>query len=94
MHFSKNLYLSKELEENKNKVLSDVKYQRGSKSYYLIYHNIDNDALECMKSVYFKQKFFSSRPYLVEAVLNDYDEALKYLALKTADSYNVVFDDE
>lgn len=92
MHISSGVYVSESLEKNINKVIADIKYGRGLKSYYLVYKG-SNNRLECMKSLYFRQKFFQTMPIEILAILDDYDAAMDYIARETCRDMGLIYDD-
>lgn len=93
MHFAKDVYVSENLIPDKDKIMREIKYGKGFYNCYLVYKNSDSGKYEFMKSFYFKQKIFSSIPYLIEGIISDYSEAIDYVARKTADMMDVIYDD-
>lgn len=93
MHFAKDVYISEKIADKKDKLIREIKYGKGFNNYYLLYKNNTTGKYECMKSIYFKQKYFSSLPYFIEGIIADHDEVLEILAKKTASSLDVIYDD-
>lgn len=95
MHFADDLYISEKLTNKKGqkeKIMRDIKYGRGIKNYYLVYTNKDTKKLECMKSLYFRQKAYACQPFVIEGIISSYEEALNYMAEKTAIAMDVIYD--
>lgn len=92
MHFATDVYVSDNLINKKDRIMREIKYGKGFNNYYLLYKNNDTGKYECMKSLYFKQKYFSAKPFLIEGIISDHSEVLDILARKTAESMDVIYD--
>lgn len=92
MHFANDLYISENLLDKKKKIMNDIKYGRGFNNYYLIYKNSETGKPECMKSLYFRQKYFSSLPFLIEGIAETKQDALRYMALSVTNAMGVTYD--